>query len=173
MGHQTDITLFFAGLKIGKTTTVQRFQHLRIAMVFTNTVQQIQKDSVILPVYGLKLDSAIFRLLQSQAGEEIRSIVILLQHLPLLLLHYGSQLLQIADHQQLHATKRLLVIAVTAKHLIHRIQQVGTYHADLIDHQQVHAAYYIDFLFAETETVGSIRTERTFGHIRRKGNLKE
>ena len=144
-------------------------------MVLTDAVQQFQEVSVILPVYGLKLDGAIFRLLQRAAGEEIGSVVVLAEHLPFLVFHYGSQLLQVANHQQLHTAKRFVGVAVAAEHFIYRIQQVGAYHTDFINHQQIHAAYDIDFLLTETEAVAclSIRTERAFGHIRCERNLKE
>lgn len=71
MGDQTDISFLFPRLETGDVAAVQRFQHLRVAMVLTDAVQQFQEVSVILPVYGLKLDGAIFRLLQRAAGEEI------------------------------------------------------------------------------------------------------
>ena len=175
MGDQTDISFLFPRLEAGEIAAVQRFQHLRVAMVLTDAVQQLQEVSVILPVYGLKLDGAIFRLLQRAAGEEIGSVVVLAEHLPFLVFHHGSQLLQVANHQQLHTAKRFVGVAVAAEHFIYRIQQVGAYHTDFINHQQVHAAYDIDFLLTETEAVAclSIRAERAFGHIRRKRNLKE
>ena len=62
------------------------------------------------------------------------------QQFPVLRLDDGRQLVQVADHQQLHPAERTLVITVSAKHVVHGVEQVCPHHTDFVDHEQVERA---------------------------------
>ena len=59
--------------------------------------------------------------------------------LPFRLLDHGRQLVQIADHQQLHPAKGQLGAAVAPQDAVDAVEQIGPDHADLVDHQEIEA----------------------------------
>ena len=76
----------------------------------------------------LQLDGDIVYLLQCLGAKEIRRVVERLQHT---LVFWGDdrcQLCQIANHQQLHTTKGLVMFTETSQNGIDGIEQIGSYH---------------------------------------------
>ena len=76
----------------------------------------------------LQLDGDIVYLLQSFRTKEIRRIVVGLQHPFVFGRDHGRQLCQVANHQQLHAAKGLVMFAETSQNGIDGIEQIGSYH---------------------------------------------
>ena len=169
--HQADVTVFAAGAETGHVAAVQAGQRLVVATILAHPVQQVEEGRVLLAIHGGQLDGAILRLPQGAAGEEVGRVVVTLQQQPLLILHHGGQLLQVAYHEQLHAAEGLRAVAVAAQHLVDGIEQVGPHHADFVDDQEVHTADNVDFLPAETVAVGHLPVggEKCIGHMRGKG----
>jgi hypothetical protein len=92
----------------------------------------------------LEFDRDQFGFAQGPAAEEIRRIVILPEELPFRILDHRRQLVQVADHQQLHAAEGQRRSGGSAQDMIHPVEQVGPHHADLVDHQQVEALDDVD-----------------------------
>ena len=175
MGDQTDIALFARRIEARDIPLVQRSQYGSIAPVLTDSVQHLQEAVIPLAIDGGQLDGIVLRLTQSMTGEEVRRVIILGKHLPLLVPHHGRQLLQVAYHQKLNPAKRLPAIPITPQHGIHRIQHVCPHHADLVDDQEVDAAHDIDFLLTKTIAIGGFFAcrKRAFRDIGRKRKLEE
>jgi hypothetical protein len=89
---------------------------------------------------------------KGMAAEKIdRGIMLLCKKPPFILLRHGRKLVQIPDHEELHAAEGLIIAAVPPQHRIHGIQQIGTHHADLINHQQIEALDNPFLFLAEPE----------------------
>jgi hypothetical protein len=159
------------GLKIGHEAAVEQVQHLVVELVVPNLVQQVNKSLVALAVNMLELDGNWVGLPQCLAPEKIGSIVVLPQHVPLLLLHHGGQLVEVANHQQLHPAEGLGMVPVAAQHLVHGVEEVGPHHADFVNHEQVEAFDEADFLPRKTplfvlltRSAGQVQPERQLEH---------
>ena len=82
-------------------------------------------------------------------AKEIWSRVVLAEQIGLLVSHDRSELLQVADHQELHAAERSGSVAESSQHGIHCIQKVASHHTDLIYHKDIYRAYDAALFFAE------------------------
>ena len=173
VGGQLNVALICGRNKVGHVPLVQLLQSGSVCLVLSNLVQNIQKVSIRLSVGLLQLDGGIKCLAQSPAAEEERSVVILGKHFPLLLFHHGSQLLQVANHQQLHTTKGQVRMAVSPQYGIHGIQQVGTHHTDFVYDQQVYATNQFYLLLAKAVFAVFLALKGGVGHIGSKRQLEE
>ena len=113
------------------------------------------------------------RLLQRLAGEEIGCVVILAQHPLLMVGHHGSQLMQIAYHEQLHASKGQIMLAVSPEHGIDGIEQIAPHHTDFVYHQEVDRADDFALQGAKLIFFLLITSEGSAWEIRRQGQLEE
>ena len=93
----------------------------------------------------------IVNLRQCLRTEEVGRVVIRAEHPFVFGRHHGRQLLQVADHQQLHATEGLVAVTETTQYTVDGIEEVATHHRYLIDDQQVERRDDLPFLFAEVE----------------------
>ena len=124
---------------------------------------------IALTVDMFQLYRHIVQHLQGSAPKEERCFVIAVEQWSLLICDNRCQLLQVANHQQLHPAKRQTTVTETSQHMVYRIKQVATHHAYLVDNQQIHRADDTAFLCTEIETLfeGGIR------NIRRQRQLEK
>ena len=118
-----------------------------------------------------QLDGQHLQTSQCCTAEEVGRVVIIAQELPFRPLNHRSQLVQVADHQQLHTAKGQFGATVATQHTVHAIEQIRPYHADLVDNQQVKA--FDDILFFLTEPVLAgvglaTRDERPERHLKKR-----
>jgi len=100
-------------------------------------------------------------------------IIVRAQQAPVLFFHHGSQLLQVAYHQELNTAERFRAITIPTQYSINCIQLIGTYHTDFIDHQQVHTTDNIDFFFSEFMKTLLSRIKCAFRNVRCEVQLKK
>ncbi len=122
-------------------------------MVVSNLVEQVNERPVRLPEDMLQFDSHHISCLEGETAEEVRRFVVRSQKFPVFRLDDRRQLVQVADHQQLHATESAGVVTVAAKHVVNGIEQVCPHHADLIDDDQVQRAEQLDLVPGKTPLV--------------------
>ena len=97
--------------------------------------------------YLLQFDGRVVGLPECLASEEVgRSVAILLQNLPFVFLCHGSKLLQVADHQQLHASERHISVLIASQHFVDGVKQVTANHRNLVDDEQVECAKDVDLV---------------------------
>ena len=116
-----------------------------------------------------QLDGDIVNLLEGLRRKEIGGAVIRFQDTFVLGGDNGRELGQVANHQQLHATKGLVVFTETPEHGIDGIEQIGTYHRYLVDNQQIYRGDDLAFLTTEIKLVFHLGAR----YIGRKGQLEE
>ena len=132
-------------------------------------IQHIEESHVFLTKHLAQQDRHIFYLLEGLRTEEIRRVVIGFQQCLILWGNHWRQLLQIANHQQLHPAKRFVMITISSQHGVDGIEQIASYHRDLVDNQQVERGDDTSFLLAEIKLALNAR----IGHVWRKRQLKE
>ena len=93
-----------------------------------------------------QFNTAIRCLRKHMTVKEIHRLIIVLQQSPFLLFRHGCQLVDVAYHQHLHATERLVVVPHTSHHRIDGIEEVGAHHRYLVNHQQFQRADDFQFL---------------------------
>ena len=150
VGGETYTALHTVGIEVGYITTIQHIEHTLIGHVVAHTVEQIHKLRVGLPIYLVQLNHSITHTCQSAAAEKVWRGIILTQNLPLLVLHNRRQLTEVAYHEQLHTTERLVAVTAEPQHVVNRIEHIGTHHAYLVYHEQVDGAYHSLLLTAHT-----------------------
>ena len=72
------------------------------------------------------------------------------EQIPFFFLGYRSQLLKIANHEQLDAAEGFVAILITPQDIVYGIQQVTAHHGNLIDDQQVKGAENAELLFRKS-----------------------
>src|SRR5207247_3480779 len=132
---------------------VERFEHPGVDSVISNLVEQVNEATVRLPEDMLQFDNHHIGSLEGETAEEIRRFVVRPQKFPVFRLDDRRQLVEVADHEQLHAAKDARVVAVAAKHVVYCIEQVCPHHADLIDDDQVECAEQLNFVSGKTALV--------------------
>ena len=88
--------------------------------------------------------------MQCQTAEKVWRLVVVSQQFPIFLLYHGRQLVQVANHQQLHSAEGLRVVTIAPQHIVDRIEQIRPHHADFIDYQQFETADQADFVPGKT-----------------------
>ena len=164
-----NIVATFFGLEIQLITLVQRLEVLVCYVAISEVIQNVYERFVLLSEHFRQFNRNILYALQCFRVEEIRRVVVSVQQFFLFGLHHGGKLLQVANHQELHSAKRLVVFAEATEHRIDGVENVGTHHTNLVDNEQVERSHYLSFLFA----VFKARFHHTFGHERGKRKLKK
>ncbi len=149
MRGEGDVALAGRRTEAGQAAAVELLQKFTGQLVVADGVEDVDKGLVPLAVDVLQGHAHILGFLQGLAAEEKRGLVMILQQLPLFVLHHGGQLLQVADHEQLHASECPVAVFVPAQHFVNGIEHVGAYHTDLVNHQQIQTADDADFFAAE------------------------
>lgn len=72
------------------------------------------------------------------------------------------ELLEVADKEQLYATKGLGVVAETSQYRVDGVEHIAPHHRDLVDDEQVERADDLPLLLAEVETA----LDMSVGHER-------
>ena len=153
MRCQRNVGIFHVRLEAGYVAAVELFEHPGVDLVVSNLVEQVNEPAVRLPEDMLQFDSHHIGSLEGETAEEVRRFVVRSQKFPVFRLDHRRQLVQIADHEQLHATESVRVVTVAAKHVVNGIEQVCPDHADLIDDEQVKRAQQLDFVAGKTPLV--------------------
>ena len=171
MGDQADVSLAVVGFKVGHIAAVEGLQHLGVRTSLTNGIEQCQESLIALTIDLFEFHRDEMRFLQSFAAEEIGGVIVFVQQFPLLVLHHGSQLLEVADEQKLYTTKRATVAAMATQGIVDGVQHVGTHHTDFINHQKVDAANQTELVLRHP--IALLRVEGSSWHIGGKGKLEE
>ena len=111
-------------------------------------------------------------LLQHMTVEEIHRLIIILEQFPFVLSRHRRQLLYVAYHQKLHASKCLVAATHFSQHCVDSIEEVGTHHTYLIDDEEVEATYYLQFRLAQLH-VRQERQRLTIRDDRSEGQLEK
>ena len=148
---------------------VELGQCLCRGMPLTDVVEDGQERIVLLTVDLFELDGDVVCLAESLRAEEIGRVVIRLQQPLVFGSDDGRQLCQVANHQQLHAAKGTVVVAILAQHVVDSVQQVGAYHRYFVDNQQVDGGDNLPLLLAEVEALLGLRSR----HVGRQRQLEE
>ena len=159
-------------IESGYITAVQSVEHALVGCIVAHAVEQSHKLRVSLPVHLVQFHHRIFRTCQSVAAEEIRRGIILLQDGPLLVLHHGCKLPEVAYHQQLHTSEGTLVATAEAQHVVHGVEHIRPHHAYLVYHKKVDGAYHTFLLLAHAH-LRALRAELGSGHVRGERQLEE
>ncbi len=174
MGGQTDIVAVLRWLEVGDVSLVEGLQRVGGGTVLSYLVEERDKLLVLLSIHLLEFDGKIARLLQGVAGEEVRRVVILTQHLLLLSRHHRGELVQVANHEELHTAERQVVaLAKLSEHGIDGIEQVAAHHTDLVDDQKVDASDDVALRLAELKSFLFAPAKGSAGHIGRERQLEE
>ena len=132
-------------------------------------VEQFHEICVLLPEHLFEPDCDIWNPRQGVAAEEIGGGVMAPQYLLVTWGDHWGELLQVADHQQLHAAEGARVAAVFPQGVVDGIEQVGPDHRDFVDDQQVDGADQAQFLFGEAVGVACLGPGDVWGG----GDLEE
>ena len=119
--RQPNIARFLRRNKVGLIACVQCRKIICCSLAITHMIQNAQEGFVLLPINLLQLNRHIRNLCQSMAIEEVGRGVMSIQQHGVFVGHHGRELLQVAYHQQLHATKRLQRISKPSQHGINGI----------------------------------------------------
>ena len=169
MGGQADIAFTRFGDESGLATLVEDGDILCRWLGFADMVEHIEEETVFLTIDLFQLDGHIFYLLEGLRTKEIGGVVIGFQQRLVLRCHHRSQLLQVADHQQLHTSEGLVSVAEPPKHGVDGIEQVAAHHRDFIDDQQVERGDDATLLLAEVE----LALDMGIRHVGCEGQLEE
>ena len=171
MRRQCDVGIFHVRLEAGNIAAVKHFEHPGVDSVVSNLVEQVDEPAFRLPEDMLQFDSHHLGSLEGETAEEVRRFVVRSQKFPVFRLDDRRQLVQVADHEQLHAAKSARVVTIAAKHVVHGIEQVCPHHADLIDDEQVKGAEQLDFVAGKTPLV--VDLPRRAGKVHPQRQLKK
>ena len=153
MRRQRDVGIFCGRLEAGDVAAVERFEYRRVDLVVSNLVEQVNEAAVRLPEDMLQFDNHHIGSLEGETAEEVRRFVVRSQKFPVFRLDDGRQLVQVADHEQLHAAESAGVVTIAAKHVVHGIEQICPHHADLVDDDQVQRPEQLYFVAGKTPLV--------------------
>ena len=92
----------------------QAIHVLARSLVLPDTVEQSHEYRIPLPEYGVQLHHVEPWQGKRLGIEEIRRVIHLTQHIPILTLSHGRQLEQVPEHHHLHAPERLVTTSVMA-----------------------------------------------------------
>src|SRR5262245_48992910 len=129
MRGQRDVGVFNIRLEAGYVTTVESFEHLVIDLVVSDLIEQVDEAAIRLTEDMLQFDSHHIRLLKGETTEEVWRYVVRPQKFPVFRLDDRRQLVEVADHEQLHATESARVVTEAPKHVVNGIEQVCPHHA--------------------------------------------
>ena len=133
----------------GTTARIERVQGLLVKVVVTDPVEEFDEPVVRLAIDMLQFNGHQFGLGQGMTAEKIGSGIVPAKKIPFIILDHRGQLVQVSDHQQLHAAERQRAAPEPAQHRVNPVEQVRPDHADLVDNQQVQAEHDILFFPAE------------------------
>ena len=151
MRSQTNVWFLWFGDEGRQTACVQLFQRFWWRMSLTYLVQYFDERHVLLSIDMIQLNGHIVYLLQCLRTKEVRCVVIGFENLFVFWRNNGSQLCQVANHQQLYSSKRLVVVTKTSKYCINGVQQVCTYHTNLINNQEVYGSNDLSLLTSKVK----------------------
>ncbi len=143
--RQRNIRFLRSGLKMSHIAVVQHRKHVGVYLVVAHLVEQVDEGAVGLPVNVFQFDRHRLGAAQGVAAEKIDRLVMFAQEVPLFVFHHGGQLVQVADHEQLHAAERFGAVAVSAQNVVDSVEHIGAHHTDFVDHQQVETLDQADF----------------------------
>ena len=166
---QADIAILWPRDEVALVTLVESVEHRRVGMAVANGIEQRDERVVLLTEHTAQFDGHIVDLRQCLRTEEERCGVIRSEHLLILGGHHGRQLLQVANHEQLHSAEGFAMVAETAQHRVHGIEQVAAHHRHLVDDKQVERGNDATFLAPEVE----LALDGGIGHIGRERQLEE
>src|SRR5215475_14462874 len=171
MRGQRDVRVFSVRLETGDVTTVESFEHLSIDLTVSDLIEQLDEAGIRLTEDMLQFDRHHLGSSEGETAEEVRRYIMRPQEFPVFRFDDRRQLVQVADHEQLHAAESARVVTVAAKHVVHGIEQVCPNHADLVDHEQVKSAEQLDFVARKTPLV--IDLPGQVGKVQSCGQLKK
>ena len=118
----------------------------------------------------MQLDGDKWGSLQCLTREKEFRFVVLMQCFAVFIAHHRGQLLKVANHQELHTTKRSSVDADAAESSVHAVQKVGTHHRDFVNDNEIERTNQFAFSIRKTELFFA---ELAAWDVHAKGQLKE
>ena len=153
VGAKSNVAVAVGGRKTRHVAAVELGERFRREAVFADGVEKVEETAVLLAVDLGEFDAGVIGFAQGAAAEEIGGVVEGAQQLPLVVLHDGCELLQVADQQELDAAEGFAAVAVAAQDAVDGVEEIGAHHADFVDDEQVHAADHRDLVAGEAEVL--------------------
>ena len=169
MSCQSDIALVCIRMEIRMKPSVQLLHIFSRRTPFSHMVQEMKKANILLSVNVFEFYGDVGYLRKCMTSKEIRGRIMRLQHAGILLSYYRSELLEVAHHEQLNATKGLHGVLEATQHRVNRIQKVASNHTDFIDNEEVKRSDDVPFFLRYP----IFSLDNGIWNIRRKGQLKE
>src|SRR5690606_557902 len=140
VGCQRNVGLALTGHKIRLVVSVQLRQHVGIAGIVANGVEEVDKAFLLLPVDVLKLEQYGGMLPQHPGIEEERRRIIGLHDAPLSIFNDGRKLVHIAYKQHLQPPERAGIAPRHAQYGVDGIECIGPQHRHFVYNEQVQLA---------------------------------
>ena len=169
VGGEPYVALLGAGGKGRLAAAVEQGQFALGGLPAAHHIEQLQEVGILLPVHGLQLDGHIVHLRKGLGAEEVGSLIIGVEQSLLLGGHHRGELLQVANHEQLHTAEGHMVVAEPAQHGVDGVEQVAPHHRYLVDDEQVERGDEAPFLTTVLEAVFYL----SIGHIGGEGQLEK
>ena len=169
MSCQSDITLVCIRTEIRMKSSVQLLHIFSRRTPYSYMIQKVKKAYILLSINVFEFYSDVRNLRKCMTSKEIRGRIMRLQHAGILLSYYRSELLEVAHHEQLNATKGFHRVLEATQHRVNRIQKVASNHTDFIDNEKVKRSNDIPFLLRNS----IFSLDYGVWNIRRKGQLEE
>ena len=115
VGHKTHIASILGRFEIGHIALIEKAEHFSICRIATHTIEKFYEMRVALTVNMMQFDGGITALIECSATEKIRCRIVGAQQFPFVVFHYGSQLLEVANEQQLYTAEWLERSAIVAQ----------------------------------------------------------
>ncbi len=160
VGAEGHVTVAVGGREVRHVAPVEFGERFRGEAVFADGVEKIEEAAVLLAIDLDEFDAGVIGFAEGAAAEAVGHVVAILQKFPFAVFHDGSELLQVADHQELDAAERLAAVAEAAEDAIDGIEEIGAHHADFVDDEQVHAADQGELVAGKAEVLRIVFTVR-------------
>ena len=137
MSGKANPVLVLRRKEVGNVASVESAYHGIVYLIVANLAKDIDERFVLLTIDVLQFDGDIRYLLQSLAAKEIRRLIVRRQQSPLTFLCHRSQLLEVANEQELHTAERFVAVTVLAEFSIDGIKNIASHHGYLVDDKKV------------------------------------
>jgi hypothetical protein len=135
---------------MGDISAVQGFQYCCVNLAVAHFVEQVDERTVGLSVDVFEFNDHGLGLPEGLAAEKVGGVVVCPQQCPFFFFGYRCELVEVAYHEQLHATERLGIVAVSPQYIVYAVEQVSPNHTDFVNDQQVEASDEADFIAGKT-----------------------
>ncbi len=171
MRGEGDVSLAFGRLKAGLVAAVELVEDFGGELVVAHFIEQRDECAVALAVDVFEFDGHRFGEGEGAAAEEVGRFVVGAHHFPLVFFDDGRELVQVADHEQLHASEGQAAVFVAAQYVVHGVQEVGAHHADFVNDEQIKTLDEANFFAGKAPLSGGVAA--VFGQKEAEGQLEQ